>query len=338
MLITKKSSAIMEFMLDMPITAPSQRINYTDPLLLIGSCFTEHISNYLGELKFNVLENPNGILFDPHSVAAGIISYVQNEQFTENHLFYLNELWLSWHHHSIFSNMDKNECLRIINKSQNRAHQFLKKAKWLIITLGSAFSYHLVENELAVANCHRATAQWFNKHLMTIEEINVALDNCIHELIAFNPNIRILFTVSPVRHIRDGIVENNRSKARLIEAIHRQVNKSTRMHYFPAYELVIDVLRDYRFYDMDMIHPNYQATQFVLQQFTDHFIDSSSHEIMQEVRKIIVAKKHTALQPSSSAHKQFLLKHLEKAQQLKARYPFLDMEVELDHFSRCPGQ
>ncbi len=328
----------MEFMLDMPITAPTQKINYADPLLLIGSCFTEHISNYLGELKFNVLENPNGILFDPHSVAASIVSYIQNDQFTENRLFYLNQLWHSWHHHSTFSNMDKDECLRIINKSQDRAHHFLKKTKWLIISLGSAFSYHLAKSELAVANCHRAPAQWFNKHLMTIEEINVALDNCIHQLIAFNANIRILFTVSPVRHIRDGVVENNRSKARLIEAVHNQVNKSDRLHYFPAYELVIDVLRDYRFYDTDMIHPNYQATQFVLERFTDHFIDPASLEIMQEVRKIIIAKKHSPLQPSSGAHKQFLLNHFEKAQQLKARYSFLDMDEELDHFSKHPSQ
>ncbi|HXB44681.1 MAG TPA: GSCFA domain-containing protein [Puia sp.] len=328
----------MEFMLDMPITAPSHKINYSDPMLLIGSCFTEHISNYLGELKFNVLENPNGILFDPHSVAASIVSYIQNDQFTENRLFYLNELWHSWQHHSIFSNMDKAACLDIINKSQDQAHHFLKKTKWLIITLGSAFSYHLSENGLAVANCHRAPAQWFNKHLMTIEEINVALDNCIHQLIAFNPNIRVLFTVSPVRHIRDGVVENNRSKARLIEAVHHQVNKSARLDYFPAYELVIDVLRDYRFYDIDLIHPNYQATQFVLERFIDHFIDSPSLEIMKEVKKIIVAKKHRPLQPSSGAHKQFLLDHLEKAQQLKSRYPFLNMDEELDHFSRRPSQ
>ena len=328
----------MEFMLDMPILSPSQKINYADPLFLIGSCFTEHINNYLHELKFDVIENPNGILFDPHSVASGIVSYIQNDQFTDNDLFYLDELWQSWKHHSLFSNIDKEKCLRIISESQNRAHHFLKKAKWLIITLGSAFSYHLRENGFPVANCHRAPAQWFTKHLMTIEEIHAELDHCIHRLSAFNPNIRIIFTVSPVRHIRDGVVENNRSKARLIEAVHHLVNKFDKLHYFPAYELVIDVLRDYRFYDVDMVHPNYQATQFVLRKFTEHFIDPPSQEIMQEVRKIIIAKKHKAFQPSSNAHRQFLLSHFEKAQQLKTRYPFLDMDDELDHFSSCPNQ
>jgi hypothetical protein len=323
----------MDFMLDISINSPSQKINYADPLLLIGSCFTEHIGNHLKELKFDVLQNPNGILFDPNSVASSLVSYTQNKQYTESDLFYLNELWQSWHHHSIFSHINKEECLRIINESQNRAHQFLKKTKWLIITLGSSFSYQLIENNLPVANCHRAPAQWFRKHLMTIDEINSALDNCMHQLFQFNHDLNIIFTVSPVRHIRDGVVENNRSKAKLIEAVHHLVNKFNRLHYFPAYELVIDVLRDYRFYDVDMVHPNYQATEFVLQKFNEHFIDEPSQEIMKEIKKIIIAKKHKAFQPSTDAHKQFLNTHFERAQQLKLKYPFLDLEEEMSYFS-----
>jgi len=324
---------MMEFMLDLPIAAPTEKINYAAPLLFTGSCFTEHISSHLQQLKFNVLENPNGILFDPQSVSDSLISYIQNRQYTEKDLFFLNELWQSWHHHSMFSAIDKSKCLNLINESQNQAHQFLKKTKWLIITLGSAFSYRLQANEMPVANCHRAPVQWFNKHLMTIEEINTALDSCIHQLFHFNPDMRIIFTVSPVRHIRDGIIDNNRSKARLIEVVHHLTNKFDKLYYFPAYELVIDVLRDYRFFDIDMVHPNYQATEFVIQKFSCHFIDEASQELMQDISKIITAKKHKAFHPDSPAHRQFLLKHFERVQQLKEKYPFLNLSDEVNHFS-----
>jgi hypothetical protein len=239
--------------------------------------------------------------------------------------------------------MDKMEVLKKINQSQLEAHTFLRKAKWLIITLGSSFSYRLSEiappvkgerrrSEDSVANCHRAPAQWFHKHLLTIEEIQGVLDNCIQELLKFNPEIRILFTVSPVRHIRDGVIENNRSKARLLEVVHNLVHKYDRLHYFPAYELVIDILRDYRFYDIDMVHPNYQATEFVLEKFEEYYIESESRVIMREINKIRLGRKHKAFQPATRAHKQFLQNHFELTQQLRTKYPFLNLDDELAYF------
>ena len=168
---------------------------------------------------------------------------------------------------------------------------------------------------------------------MGIDETNDLLEDCISELMLFNPKLKIIFTVSPVRHIRDGVVENNRSKARLIEAVHNLVNKFDRVYYFPAYELVIDVLRDYRFYDIDMVHPNYPATEFVLEKFIQSCIDEPSQQIMEEVKKIVTARKHKAFQPSTNAHKQFLQAHLEKTKGLMKRYPFLDFNEELEYFS-----
>jgi hypothetical protein len=324
----------MDFQIPIHINPLPQPISYRDKLLLAGSCFTEHIGDYLQELKFDTLQNPNGILFDALSVATSLVSYIQHKQYTEADLFYMDELWQSWQHHSMYSNTDKEECLRIINASQNKAHDFLKNAKWLIITLGSSFSYRLVENNQPVTNCHRAPAQIFRKHLLTIEEMNSALDNTIHQLLRFNEEVQVIFTVSPVRHIRDGVIENNRSKARLIEVVHHFVNKFDRLHYFPAYELLIDVLRDYRFYDIDMVHPNYQATSFVLEKFTENAIDTASQEIMQHVKRIVIARKHKAFQPSTQAHRKFLLTHLQKVQELKTKYPFLDLEDELDYFSK----
>jgi GSCFA family len=334
----------MEFQLPIRINTLANPVSYRDNILLIGSCFTEHIGNKLQELKFSTLQNPNGILFDPHSVASSLVSYVQNKQYNDNDLFYLDELWQSWQHHSVFSNTSKGECLTQINASQNEAHLFLRKANFIIITLGSSFSYRLTEIAAAttklsvdgdaVANCHRAPAQWFTKHMMSIDEINAALDNCIHQLLHFNPELRIIFTVSPVRHIRDGVIENNRSKARLIEVVHHLANKFDRLYYFPAYELVIDVLRDYRFYDIDMVHPNYAATEFVMEKFFQSCIDEPSRQIMGEVKKIVIAAKHKAFQPSTNTHKQFLASHLEKAKELRKKYPFLNLDGEISYFSK----
>lgn len=321
----------------------SKRISYRDKLLLIGSCFTEHIGDSLKDAKLSLLQNPNGILFDPISVCKSLVSYIHNKKYNETDLFLLNEVWNSWQHHSRFSNIDKAEGLKIINESQQKAHDFLKEADWIIITLGSSFSYRLISesNQIppsggggaGVANCHRAPAHWFTKHLLSNQETIEALDGCMHQLFHFNPKLEIIFTISPVRHLRDGVVENNRSKARLIEAVHHMVNKFDKLHYFPAYELVIDVLRDYRFYDIDLAHPNYMATDFVLQKFVASCMDDEARQLMEEIKKISIAWKHKPFQPDTEAHKRFLQSHAEKTRELQKKYPFLDLKEELAYFS-----
>lgn len=323
----------MKMMLDLDIKSPAQKISYKDQLMLIGSCFTENIGNKLAGLKFRMLQNPSGILFDPVSVSRNLVSYIDNYKYGKGDLFYLNELWQSWSHHSVFSGMDATEVLLRINQSQETAHEFLENADWLIITLGSAFSYRLTDSGMPVANCHRAPAQMFGKHLLAIDEIITTLDTCIHRLFYFNKKLQVIFTISPVRHIRDGVVENNRSKARLIEAVHHMVNKFERLHYFPAYELVIDVLRDYRFYDIDLVHPNYTATEFVFQKFFDAYISDESKATAEEIKKIVTAYKHKPFQPNTEAHRSFLESHLQKAQQLSLRYPHINLDEEIKHFS-----
>ncbi len=332
----------MQFQLPIQIKSPETRITYRDKIMLTGSCFTEHIGNSLSELKFSVLQNPNGILFDPRSVCNSLISYIENRQYKKEDLFYLNEIWNSWEHHSRFSNINADECLKNINESQQQAHNFLKDADWLIITLGSSFSYRLTteaasggaQNNSGVANCHRAPSQWFNKHLLTIDETISLLDTTYHRLKQFNPKLKIIFTISPVRHIRDGVIENNRSKARLIEAVHHMINKFPGLYYFPAYELVIDVLRDYRFYDIDMVHPNYPATEFVMEKFNESFISEQSQELMEEIKKIVIARKHKAFQPETNAHKTFLKTHLEKTKALQSKFSFLDLKEEIEYFNK----
>jgi hypothetical protein len=336
----------MDWMLDIDLKKLARPITYRDKILLMGSCFTEHIGDALEELKFSVLQNPNGILFDPVSVSKSLTSYIQNKKYTEAGLFQLNEVWHSWDHHSRFSNINAGEAIRNINESQQKAHEFLKQADCIIITLGSSFYYRLTKLAEssktppseglgeAVSNCHRAPAQWFSKHLLEISETISMIDDCIQQLLQFNPRLNFIFTVSPVRHIRDGVVENNRSKARLLESVHHIVDKYEQAHYFPAYELMIDVLRDYRFYDIDMVHPNYPATEFVLEKFAESCIDSTSQKLMQEVKDIVIARKHKAFQPETKAHGQFLMTYFEKAMALQKKNPFLDFKEELVYFSQ----
>ncbi|ANI88102.1 GSCFA domain-containing protein [Arachidicoccus ginsenosidimutans] len=322
----------MQFQVPINIKPVENGISYKDKILLTGSCFTEHIGNHLQSVKFDVLQNPNGILFDSQSVCNSLISYMENKRYSENDLFYLNEAWHSWAHHSRFSAVTKEEALEKINASQANAHAYLRECDWLIITLGSSFSYMLAENQNFVANCHKAPAQTFEKHMNTIDETITALDGMLYRLFRFNPKAKVLFTVSPVRHIRDGVVENNRSKARLLEAVHHLVDKFDKLYYFPAYELVIDVLRDYRFYDIDLVHPNYAATQFVLEKFSETLMDSDTRELMGTIRKIVIAKNHKPFNPQSSQHKNFLETYYRQTLALQEQYPHIHFDKELKYF------
>jgi hypothetical protein len=330
----------MDFSLKWDPKPNSFQINYTDEVMLIGSCFTEHIGNYLIDNKFKVQQNPNGILFDTLSVCRVLNSYIDQKTITEENLFYYNELWQSWQYHSLYAGMKKNEVLQKMNHSLLKASESIKEANWLIITLGSSFAYKLKKEfakEFAIdqfaANCHKAPSQWFEKYLIPIEEQIAHLDQTIYRLRKFNPQLKIIFTISPVRHIRDGIVENNRSKARLLETVHHLVQKFNDIFYFPAYEIVIDVLRDYRFYDIDLVHPNYSATTFVINQFTHSFLDQPTQEFLIKIKPLITAMKHKAFQPESIAHKKFMLANAELAHKLQAAYPTLNLEKEINYFS-----
>ncbi len=326
----------MQFSLTLDIPPLPRPIAYTDSILLIGSCFTEHISDRLQMHKFKVHSNPHGILFNPLSVASSLDSYLDGKLYTTADLFYLNELYNSWDHHTRFSNTDASAALNTINESQSQSAAFIKQADWVIITLGSAFQYYLKETGKPVANNHRAPAQWFEKRLLSIEEIQNALNNTLNKLHEVNPSANVLFTISPVRHIRDGVVDNNRSKARLIEAVHALCATHQQAHYFPAYELVIDILRDYRFYDVDMVHPNYMGTSYVWKQFVKSCIAPTLYDIMQQVQDILTARSHRSRFPDTDAHKKFLETYAAKTQALMNKYPYLDLMDELKYFTPNP--
>lgn len=279
------------------------------------------------------MNNPHGILFNPLSVASSLDSYVQARQYDKDDLFFLNEIWNSWDHHTRFSHIHQQAALDGINQSQQEAAAFIRQADWIIITLGSAFQYYLTENNKPVANNHRAPGQWFEKRLLSIDAIEAALRNTIQGIRAVNAEAAILFTISPVRHIRDGVVANNRSKARLLEVVHTLCESLEQTWYFPAYELVIDVLRDYRFYDIDLVHPNYPATQAVWEHFVACCMDADTQHIMKAVKELTTAAAHRPRFPETAAHRRFLENHYQKAQALMAQYPYLDLQEELQYFA-----
>ena len=287
----------------------------------------------LKQHRFDVLDNPHGILFNPLSVANSIDSYIQGKQYCADDLFYLNELWNSWEHHTNFSNIDKDAALAAINQSQTVAAEYIRTASHVMITLGSAYYYILKETGQGVSNNHRAPAQWFEKKLMSISEITDKFSATLQSLLEVNPGVQIIFTVSPVRHYRDGLVENNRSKARIIEAVHELCDRFSQAYYFPAYELVIDILRDHRYYDIDFVHPNYLATDYVWGRLTEACMDEETIKLMKQVHEIAIARAHKPRFPQTEAHKKFMESYVQKIRALIAQHPYLQLNEELEYFN-----
>ena len=322
----------MVFRLEFEPPSLNQKIDLDDKIMLVGSCFTEHVYNYLVASKFCALQNPHGILFNPHSIANALDRYAEHKLISHNDLFERDGLWHHWDFHSSLSCASKEASLLRMNEMITLANGFLKGAKWLIITLGSAYVYEWQGGQI-VANCHKMPATHFTKRLLDPEEVISTFTKIIAQLKQFNHKLNIVFTISPVRHLRDGFVENNRSKSVLIHAVDKLTSSQDHLHYFPSYELVIDDLRDYRFYAEDMVHPNYQATRYVWEKFSAAAINGKSREVMKELEQLNKAFHHTPLHPDSTEHSKFRNKYKEIAQSLAARFPFIDLSKEINHFS-----
>jgi len=328
----------MKFKLTLEATKSANAIRYQDKILLMGSCFTENIGAKLHRHLFEVKENPHGILFNPISVIGALQDYIDHKQYSTKDLFELNDLFNCWHHHTRFSDITSSGTLEKINNSISDAHAYLKGADKLVITLGSAWLYCLTDVApsgagLVVANNHKAPANWFEKKLMDPIELAVQLQKIVSAIQAFNNKIHIIFTISPVRHLREGLIENNRSKAVLIYAVHDVIAKLKRVDYFPAYEYVIDDLRDYRFYAEDLVHPNYAATNYVWDKLVSTYFSEETQLIMGEVAELQLAKQHKPFNKASIAHQAFLQNSLIKTQVLQSKYPYLPMTDFLSFFS-----
>jgi hypothetical protein len=323
----------LELTLSIDIPPLPQPIKRSDSLLLLGSCFTENMADRLQQHKFKVVSNPHGILFNPLSVANSLNSYLEEKLYTTADLFFLNELWNSWAHHTRFSHTEPETALAQMNAAQKEAIGFVRQANWVVITLGSAFQYYLKKEAIPVANNHRAPGQWFEKKLLEIDDIVAALGAVLQQLFSLNPQVQVLFTISPVRHIRDGVVANNRSKARLLEAVHTLCSAHKQAHYFPAYELVLDILRDYRFFDVDFVHPNYLATSYVWERFVQACMDTETQASLPAIKDIATAYAHRPRFPQTQAHRQFIESYCAKTKALQEKFPYLDWSRELKYFT-----
>lgn len=313
-------------------------INYTDQLWLIGSCFTENMGEKLRYNGFKVFENPNGILFNPVSVGEAIANAVAKKQITTNDLFELNEGFHSWQHHSRFSGTTAAEAVEKINQSTIEAHESLKYASHILITLGSAWIYQLTPQApqytpgTVAANNHKAPANWFSKALLDADAVAKILAGILSDIKKINQDAKVIFTISPVRHLREGAIENNRSKAVLITAVHNIVSQNENSFYFPAYELVMDDLRDYRFYAEDLVHPNYYATQYVWEKFVAGCINENVYNLMEQIQEIKQAFKHKPFNSKSKQHQQFMQNYYTKTKSLLEQYPYLLLTDELSYF------
>ncbi|MBV9988758.1 MAG: GSCFA domain-containing protein [Chitinophagaceae bacterium] len=329
----------MKFHFEFDIKKPQRPIQHPQKLLLVGSCFTENIGEKLRKHKFDTLENPNGILFNPISVAEALEAYIDDVKINAADIFEHNESWHSWKHHSRFSGVSPEACIAGINASTAKAHRYLKTTDHLMITLGSAWIYTLTSEApqaipgSVAANNHKAPASWFAKRLLGADEIYRLLHDTVGRLLQFNPHLQVIFTISPVRHLREGVIENNRSKAALIQAVHQLVAESDQLYYFPAYELVIDDLRDYRFYAEDLVHPNYQATQYVWEKFADACMTAETRLLMKEIAEINLARQHKPFNAQTAQHRKFLDSYRAKTKELQDRYAYLDLTEELRFFS-----
>ena len=325
---------MIKFHTEFDICKPPFFIEHSSRIFLLGSCFTENIGAKLGHYKFNVLQNPNGILFNPQSVADVVHQYANLAFVQEADLFYLNSVWNSWLHHTRFSAVTPNTALNIMNGSIQRAHDFLLTADIAVITFGSAWVYELLETvpnrppSNIAANNHRAPANWFKKVLLSPGKTQEVITSTVEELRRLNPEVRIIFTISPVRHIREGLVNNNRSKAALIYAVHEVASSFANVYYFPAYELVIDDLRDYRFYAEDLVHPNYQSSSYVWQKLITSCFSPSAKLLLEKLDPILSAVAHKPMNPESAAHKSFVEKIITSIEQLEAEYSYLDFSHE----------
>jgi hypothetical protein len=320
----------MQFQLPIHIPPFEPKLQHHESVVLLGSCFTEHMTGFLHKAGFTVHQNSHGILFNPLSIVKALNDVVLKRNYTPSDLFFHNEYWHSWFHHSDFSFRNPTETLHAINTAIETHHQALLNAKLMIITLGSAFAYQHIEGGFYVSNNHRAPHDWFRKDLLSVHTIQSALQEALNQVHQLNPSLRVVLTISPVRHVRDGVIENNRSKARLIEAVHSLPNT----YYFPAYELVIDVLRDYRFFDYDLVHPNYAATRFVWEHFSNACIDAKAKPIMEQMEQLYKARHHAPKDSGSLAHHRFMTQQAELCQHLQMQYPYLDLQEFLAFFNQ----
>ena len=313
----------VKFRTPIPIPKSKNPIDYNSKIMSLGSCFAVNMSEKFDYFKFQNTTNPFGILFHPLAIEKLIEFAVSGKQFTEKDIFFHNERWHCFDVHSDLSNSSKVELIANLNAIIKSTLRQLQEASHIIITYGTSWVYRNLDTNEIVANCHKVLQAAFSKEILTFEIIENAIQNTIELIQKINPNVNFIFTVSPVRHLKDGFVENQLSKAHLIAALHSSNLQLATSSYFPSFEIMLDELRDYRFYAEDMIHPNPVAIDYIWERFSETSISEESHSVMKEVETIQKGLQHRPFNPNSESHLKFEEKISEKITKLVIQYPFI---------------
>lgn len=298
-------------------------INYTSKLFLLGSCFAENIAEKFSYYKFQNEVNPLGVLFHPIAILDLLTRAHENNPYTEKDIFFSNGCWQSFQSHSRLNSISQTEILERLNTALKSTQYQSKNASHIILTFGTAWVYEHIQSKTIVANCHKQHQREFDKSILSVDALQDTFNSIISILKSFNPDVTVLFSISPVRHLKDGFVENNLSKAHLMTALHSVINTTENTCYFPSYELLMDELRDYRFYKQDMVHPNQIAIDYVWEKFQSIWIDADVTPIMQEVNQLQKGFAHKPFNPLAEEHVIFLSTLAKKAKALESRFPFM---------------
>jgi lysophospholipase L1-like esterase len=315
---------ILELQTKIPLQVQQyNQIDYHSNIFLMGSCFVENMGDKLDYFKFQNTYNPFGILFHPKAIEAFITNAINEKKYSEKDVFFHDESWHCFEAHSKLSNPSKDILLEELNKQTRSTTHQLSTATHVVITLGTSWVYRFIEDDKIVANCHKVPQKQFLKELLSVDEVVNSLQAILVLLKQVNPKVSIIFTVSPIRHIKDGFVENNLSKSHLISGIHEVINERENTYYFPSYEIMMDELRDYRFYAKDMTHPSEMAINYIWEKFQQVWISQKVAPTMSEVKYIQKGLLHKPFHPNAKQHHIFLEKLKAKQEKLASQFPHI---------------
>ncbi len=326
-------------------------IGYDSNIMMIGSCFTENIGFWLKENLFDIVFNPTGIMYNPVSVFETLNRIMKNKEFTHENLFNHTGLYNSFYHHSRYSESDENVMLENINKDITENHERLKRCNYLFVTLGTSWVFELNEEcgELknavdkdsyrrVVGNCHKLSDRLFTRRRLSVSEIVDLWSGFLIDLNKFNPDIKVIFTVSPIRHIKDTLHGNQISKSTLLLAIEELNENFENIDYFPAYEILMDDLRDYRFYASDMLHPSETAINYIKEKFSEFYFSNETLMLQKECQKISRALNHRPQNIHRKAYLDFLTQNIQKLELLIKKYNYITFKIPLKEFKHRLGQ
>ncbi len=313
----------MKLQTQISLNPERNQIDYGSKVLLLGSCFVENIGAKLAYYKFQNCCNPFGIIFHPVAIEKLVTRAINETYFHEDDIFFHNERWQCFEAHSALSHSEKDVFLNNLNEALKELREQLLSATHIIFTYGTAWVYRHIETDVQVANCHKIPQKKFLKEILTVEEVAESIDSTITLIKDINPNTSFITTVSPVRHLKDGFVENTKSKAHLIAGLHTVIEPRNNIFYFPSYEIMIDELRDYRFYKEDMVHPSYLAIGIIWERFKTVWVASETEVLQKEIESIQAGLQHRPFNEKSDAHQTFLKDLQKKIELLKKRLPFI---------------